>query len=101
MGIAFEILLQPSFATDELEKLKQRLRVQLRQQRSNANFLLSERFNRAVHSNHPAANVSVTAKSSTGSLRTDCVSGTASAMRRRIRSSASPAMSALRISSPN
>jgi predicted Zn-dependent peptidase len=63
MGIAFEILLQPSFAADELEKLKQRLRVQLREQRSNANFLLSERFNRAVYGEHPAANVSVTAQS--------------------------------------
>jgi predicted Zn-dependent peptidase len=63
MGIAFEILLHPSFANDELEKLKQRLRVQLREQRSNANFLLSERFNRAVYGDHPAANVSVTAES--------------------------------------
>ena len=63
MAIAFEILLDPSFANDELEKLKQRLRVQLREQRSNANFLLSERFNRAVYGDHPAANVSVTAES--------------------------------------
>ncbi|HET9916494.1 MAG TPA: pitrilysin family protein [Candidatus Binatia bacterium] len=63
MGIAFEILLQPSFAADELEKLRQRLRVQLREQRSNANFLLSERFNRAVYGDHPAANVSVTPES--------------------------------------
>jgi predicted Zn-dependent peptidase len=63
IGIAFEILLQPSFAADELEKLKQRMRVQLREQRSNANFLLSERFNRAVYGEHPAANVSVTTES--------------------------------------
>jgi predicted Zn-dependent peptidase len=46
-----------------LEKLKQRLRVQLKEQRANANFLLSERFNRAVYGDHPAANVSVTAES--------------------------------------
>ena len=63
MAVAFEILLQPNFASDELEKLNQRLRVQLREQRSNANFLLSERFNRAVYGEHPAANVSVTAES--------------------------------------
>ena len=63
LGIAFEILLQPSFAADELEKLKQRMRVQLREQRSNANFLLGERFNRAVYGEHPAAKVSVTAES--------------------------------------
>ena len=63
MGIAFDILMQPSFAADELEKLKQRLRVQLREQRSNANFLLSERFNRVVYGDHPAGNVSVTPES--------------------------------------
>ena len=63
LGVAFEILLQPSFAADELQKLKQRMRVQLREQRSNANFLLGERFNRAVYGEHPAANVSVTAES--------------------------------------
>ena len=63
LGIAFDILLQPSFPADELEKLKQRLRVQLREQRSSANFLLSERFNRAVYGEHPAANVSATAES--------------------------------------
>jgi len=63
MGIAFEMLLQPSFPADELAKLKQRLRVELREQRSNAGFLLSERFNRAVYGDHPAANVSLTADS--------------------------------------
>ncbi|HYJ17280.1 MAG TPA: pitrilysin family protein, partial [Candidatus Limnocylindria bacterium] len=63
LGVAFEVLLQPSFAADELGKLKQRMRVQLREQRSNANFLLGERFNRAVYGEHPAANVSVTAES--------------------------------------
>ena len=63
MAIVFEMLLQPSFAADELDKLKQRMRVQLREQRANANFLLSERFNRAVYGEHPAANVSATAES--------------------------------------
>ena len=63
LGVAFEILLQPSFAAEELEKLKQRMRVQLREQRADANFLLGERFNRAVYGEHPAANVSVTAES--------------------------------------
>ena len=59
-NIAVDILLNPSFPADELEKLKQRQRIQLREQRSSANFLLSERFNRAVFRNHPAANVSAT-----------------------------------------
>ena len=39
------------------------MRVQLREQRSDANFLLSERFNRAVYGDHPAAKVSATAES--------------------------------------
>jgi zinc protease len=61
--IASEMLLQPSFPADELEKLKQRTRVQLREQRSGANFLLNERFNRVVYGDHPAAKVSATAES--------------------------------------
>lgn len=62
-AIATDLLLQPSFPADELEKLKQRMRVQLREQRSGANFLLSERFNRAVYGDHPAAKVSATGES--------------------------------------
>jgi predicted Zn-dependent peptidase len=54
-AVMADVLLNPSFPADELEKLKQRQRVQLRQQRSSANFLASERFNRAVYNNHPAA----------------------------------------------
>ena len=61
--IATDMLFQPSFPADELEKLKQRTRVQLREQRSGANFLLNERFNRAVYGDHPAAKVSATAES--------------------------------------
>lgn len=62
-NIAVDILLNPSFPADELDKLKQRQRIQLREQRSSANFLLSERFNRAVFGSHPAANVSATPES--------------------------------------
>ena len=61
--LAVEMLLQPSFSTNELEKLKQRMRAQLRTQRSRANFLLNERFNRLVYGEHPAARVSATAQS--------------------------------------
>ncbi len=46
--VVADVLLDPSFPADELEKLKQRQRVQLRQQRSSASFLASERFNSAV-----------------------------------------------------
>lgn len=62
-AIAADILLHPSFPLEELEKYKQRERVQLKQQRTSANFLTSERFNRAVYGEHPAANVSPTAQS--------------------------------------
>lgn len=61
--LAVDMLLRPSFPADELEKMKQRMRVQLREQRSGANFLLNERFNRLVYGEHPAAQVSATAES--------------------------------------
>ena len=62
-ALVVDVLLNPSFPRDELEKLKQRLRAQLRQQRSAANFLVNERFNRAVYGDHPAAIVSPTSES--------------------------------------
>jgi predicted Zn-dependent peptidase len=55
-----DILLNPTFPADELNKLKQRLKAQLRQQRSAPFFLVNERFSRAVFGNHPAAVVSAT-----------------------------------------
>jgi zinc protease len=62
-ALAVDVLLNPSFPREELEKLKQRRRAQIRQQRSAANFLVNERFNRAVYRNHPAAIVSLTTES--------------------------------------
>src|SRR2546426_2845380 len=58
-----EILLNPSFPADELNRLKQRLKAQLRQQRANPNFLSNERFSRAVYGTHPAAVVAATNES--------------------------------------
>lgn len=63
LRLATEVLLQPSFPADELEKMKQRMRAQLREQRAAANFLLNERFNRLLYGAHPAARVSVTPES--------------------------------------
>jgi predicted Zn-dependent peptidase len=60
-GLTNEVLLNPSFPADELDRLKQRMRVNLRQQRTSAQFLASERFTRAVFGDHPAGNVSITA----------------------------------------
>ncbi|HEX6176335.1 MAG TPA: pitrilysin family protein [Candidatus Binatia bacterium] len=61
--LALEVLLYPSFPERELDNLKQRLGVQLRQQRAAPGFLASERFNRALFGQHPAAIVSATAES--------------------------------------
>jgi predicted Zn-dependent peptidase len=63
MHLAADILLHPTFPESELAKLKQRLRVQLQQQRSSSMFLVQERFNRAVYGNHPAAVTSTTLES--------------------------------------
>jgi zinc protease len=63
MHLAADILLNPTFPESELSKLKQRLKVQLQQQRSSPFFLIQERFNRAVYGNHPAAITSPTAES--------------------------------------
>ncbi len=59
-ALATDVLLNPSFPADELGRLKQRIKVQLRQQRASANFLSNERFSRAVYGTHPAAIVTTT-----------------------------------------
>jgi predicted Zn-dependent peptidase len=61
--IAADVLLRPSFPAEELEKLKQRQRAHLREQRSASGFLLNERFNRVVYGAHPAAIISPTNES--------------------------------------
>ncbi len=60
IALASDVLLHPSFPESELNKLKERMKVQLQQQRSNPGFLMQERFNRAVYGNHPAAITSPT-----------------------------------------
>jgi zinc protease len=62
-AVALDVLLHPSFPVEELDKLKQRLRAQLREQRSSSGFLLEERFYRAVYGDHPASHVAPTAAS--------------------------------------
>lgn len=62
-GIAMDVLLQPSFPEDELNRMKERIKVRLRQQRSSPGFLADERFARAVYGAHPAAIVSATPES--------------------------------------
>jgi zinc protease len=60
LALAADILLTPTFPPGELNKLKQRMKVQLQQQRSSPFFLMQERFNRAVYGLHPAAVTSTT-----------------------------------------
>jgi zinc protease len=55
LPLTADILLNPTFPESELNNLKQRMKVQLRQQRSSPFFLLQERFDRAVYGKHPAA----------------------------------------------
>src|SRR5215831_16172086 len=62
-ALARDVLLNPSFPADELNRLKQRMKAQLQQQRANPNFLSNERFNSAVYGSHPAAVVSATNES--------------------------------------
>jgi zinc protease len=61
--LAVDLLLNANFPADELAKLKQRLKVQLIQQRQQPNFLTTERFSEAVYGNHPAATVAGTPES--------------------------------------
>src|SRR5215510_5317375 len=63
LALTDDILLNASFPADELNRLKQRLKAQLRQQRANPNFLANERFSRAVYGSYPAATVSATNES--------------------------------------
>jgi predicted Zn-dependent peptidase len=62
-SVALDILLHPSFPAAELNLLKERAKVQLRQQRASPRFLADERFNRAVFDGHPAAVVTATLES--------------------------------------
>lgn len=55
--LANDVLLNPSFPANELDRHKQQLTVALRQQRTSAEFLMSERFSRAMYGDHPAGNV--------------------------------------------
>jgi zinc protease len=63
LALTNDILLNASFPADELNRLKQRLKAQLRQQRANPNFLANERFSKAVYGSYPASVVSATNES--------------------------------------
>jgi zinc protease len=58
-----EVLTTPSFPAEELDKLKQRLKVQLKTQRAQPAFLVNERYSKAIFGSHPGSVVSFTAES--------------------------------------
>ena len=62
-ALTVDVLLNPTFPAEELARIKQHLQAQLRQQRAAPNFLVRERFNRAVFGNHPAAVITATPQS--------------------------------------
>lgn len=53
-----DVIRNPSFPADEVEKYKTRSLAQLQFQRSNPQFLAQERFSRAIYGDHPAAIIS-------------------------------------------
>jgi zinc protease len=59
-ALANDILLSPTFPADELNRLKQRQKATLRQQRTSPGFLSNETFSRAVYGTHPASRISPT-----------------------------------------
>ncbi len=61
-ALANDLLLNPTFPAEELNRLKQRQKTALRQQRTSPNFLSNETFNRAVYGSHPASRISATAE---------------------------------------
>jgi zinc protease len=58
-----DMLLNPTFPAEELNKLKLRQLAWLKNQRTNPGFLANERFSKAVYGNHPAATISATPES--------------------------------------
>ena len=62
-SLAVDVLLNPTFPLDELNRYRERTKANLKIQRSQPGFLQAERFSRAVYGNHPAAVVSMTAES--------------------------------------
>ena len=61
MDLTADVLLNPTFAPAEWERLKTRTKAGLVQNRANPGFLAAETFNRAVFGAHPAGRVSPTA----------------------------------------
>jgi len=71
--IFVEMLVRPSFPTEELRSLTDRKKAELRQQRSSPVFLAQERFHNAVYGRHPASVIAPTIESLSDIRRDDVV----------------------------
>jgi predicted Zn-dependent peptidase len=60
MELFADLILNPSFPADELNKLKTRAIAQLRSQRAQASFLANEMFAKVMYGSHPASKVALT-----------------------------------------
>jgi predicted Zn-dependent peptidase len=60
MALMLDVLLNPSFPTDELAKLKDRQKASLRQARTQPFALANERFSKAIFRDHPASRTLLT-----------------------------------------
>jgi zinc protease len=60
MELFADVILNPSFPVDDLNKLKTRAIAQLRFQRSQPGFLASEMFSKVMYGSHPASRVAPT-----------------------------------------
>ncbi len=61
MELFADVILNPSFPADELNKLRTRSLAQLRLQRAQPTFLANEMFAKVMYGSHPASRVSLTA----------------------------------------
>ena len=61
MDLFADVILNPTFPADELNKLRNRTIAQLRMLRSSPNFLAAEMFSRVIYPNHPASRIMLNA----------------------------------------
>jgi zinc protease len=59
-ALAADILLNPTFPQEELDRYRARTQSGLMQQRTNPNFLASEMFSHVIYGEHPASRISIT-----------------------------------------
>jgi zinc protease len=63
LALASDILLNPSFPEKEIGLYKNRARAGLEEQRSDPDFLRTERYSKALYGDHPASSVGLTRES--------------------------------------